>query len=71
MQGVINGTHVCISKPKISFAKKYNYFKTSRYSIMTQIVVNSKKKFVDVYIGFLGFVTDSCVLQNNSLYSQT
>jgi hypothetical protein len=32
MQGVINGTHVHISKPKISFAKKYNYFKTSRYS---------------------------------------
>jgi hypothetical protein len=55
MQGVINGTHVHISKPKMSFAKKYNYLKTSRYSIMAQVVVNSKKKFVDVYIGLLGF----------------
>jgi hypothetical protein len=26
-----NGTHMHISKPKISFAKEYNYFKTSRY----------------------------------------
>jgi hypothetical protein len=43
-----NGTHVHISKPKISFAKEYNYFKTSRYSIMAQVVVNSKKTFVDV-----------------------
>jgi hypothetical protein len=68
MQGVINGTYVCMSKPKISFAKKYNYFKTSRYSI---VVVNSKNFFVDVYIGLLGFVNDSCVLQKNSLYSQT
>jgi len=63
MQGVINGTHVHISKPKISFAKKHNYFKTNRYSITAQVVVNSKKKFVDVYIELLGFVNDRRVLQ--------
>jgi hypothetical protein len=61
---------VHISKPKISFAKEYNYLKTSRYSIMAQVVVNSKKKFVDVYIGLLGFVNDSRVLQKNSLHRQ-
>jgi len=58
-----NGTHMHITKPKISFAKEYNYFKTSRYSIMAEVVVNSKKKIVDVYIGFFGFVNDSHVLQ--------
>jgi hypothetical protein len=60
-----------MSKPKISFAKKYNYLKTSRYSITAQVVVNSKKIFVDVYIGLLGFVNDSRVLQKNSLHSKT
>jgi hypothetical protein len=37
---------------------------------MAQVVVNSKKKVVDVYIGLLGFVTDSHVLQKNSLHRQ-
>jgi hypothetical protein len=37
---------------------------------MAQVVVNNKKKFVDVYIGLLGFVNDSRVLQKNSLHSQ-
>jgi hypothetical protein len=70
MQGAINGTHMHISKPKISFAKIYIYFKTSKYSITTQVVVNSKKKIVHVYIGLLGFVKDSRVLQKNSLHRQ-
>jgi hypothetical protein len=30
---------------------------------MAQVVMNSKKKFVDKHIGFFGFVNDSHVLQ--------
>jgi hypothetical protein len=30
---------------------------------MAQVVMNSKKKFVDVYIELLGFVNDRRVLQ--------
>jgi len=37
---------------------------------MAQVVVNNKKTFVDVYIGLLGFVNDTCVLQKNSLHNQ-
>jgi hypothetical protein len=37
---------------------------------MAQVVVNSKKKFVDVYIGFVGFVNDNCVLQKINLHTR-
>jgi hypothetical protein len=70
MQGVINEPMCAYPNQKYHLLK-YNYFKTSRYSITTQVVVDSKKKLVDVYIGFLGFVNDSHVLQKNSLHSQT
>jgi len=37
---------------------------------MAQVVMKSRKKFMDVYIGLLGFVNDSCVLWKFCLYRQ-
>jgi hypothetical protein len=37
---------------------------------MAQVVMKSRKKFMDVYIGPLGFVNDSCVLWKFCLYKQ-
>jgi hypothetical protein len=37
---------------------------------MAQVILSSKKQFMDVYFGLLGFVNDSCVLQKISLHRQ-
>jgi hypothetical protein len=62
MHGAINNTHIHISKPKIPFAKKYYYFKIGDYSIVVQTMVNSKKQFMDIFVGLLGSIDDNCVL---------
>jgi hypothetical protein len=43
MQGVIDGTHVHITKPKTPFDENYYYFKTRGYSIMAQAIMDIKK----------------------------
>ncbi len=34
VHGVINNTHVTISKPKVVFVEDYSFHKTRRYSIV-------------------------------------
>jgi hypothetical protein len=58
-------------EPMCTYPNQKYHLTTSKYSIMAQVVVNNQKKFVDVYIGLLGFVNDSLVLQKKCLHRQT
>lgn len=51
MQGVTNGTHVLISKPFIPYPQDYYYHKSKGYSMVAQVMVDSNKKFIDIFIG--------------------
>ncbi len=41
IKGVINGTHISITKPQGGFIKDYYYHKTRGYSVMAQIMVDT------------------------------
>jgi hypothetical protein len=66
--GAINGTHISIAKPIIVFLKDYYYHKTRGYDIVAQIVVDSKKRFLDVFVGLFRNVNDSYMLRKSKLY---
>jgi len=51
MQGVTDGTHVLISKPSIPYPQDY-YYHNLGYSMVAQVMVDSNKKFIDIFIGF-------------------
>jgi hypothetical protein len=65
--GAVDGMHIAISKPT-SRAEDYYYFKSGRYSLNCQAVVDSQKRFMDLYLGMRGNTNDSCVLHRSSLY---
>jgi hypothetical protein len=50
--GAIDGTHINISRPKYG-AEDYYYFKSGGYPLNCQAVVDSKKRFLDLYLGML------------------
>jgi hypothetical protein len=68
VQGAINGTHVFIAKPSTPFAKDYYHHETSGHNIVAQAIVDSKNKFIDLFVGLLGSVNDFRVLRWFSLY---
>ena len=47
--GAIDGTHVSINKPRFGSADYY-YFKSGGYSLNCQAVVDSKKRFLDLFL---------------------
>ncbi len=48
---------------------KITYFtRQGGYSVVTQSLVNSQKRFMDVYVGLFQSVNDSCVLRKSKLY---
>jgi hypothetical protein len=63
VQGAIDGTHVFIAKPLTPFAKDYYYHKIGGHNFVAQANVDSKKKFIDLFVGLLGSVNDSRVLR--------
>jgi hypothetical protein len=65
--GAIDGTHINISKPRYG-AEDYYYFKSGGYSLNCQAVVDSNKRFLDLYLGRPGSTNDSRVLRCSSLY---
>jgi len=65
--GAIDGTHIPISKPK-HFPIDYYYFKSRGYTLNCQLVVDSDKRFLDLYLGMLGSTNDFCMLRRSSLY---
>jgi hypothetical protein len=64
MQGVTNGTHVLISKPSIPYPEDYYYHKSKGHSMVAQAMVDSNKKFIDIFIGSPRNVNDSQVLKS-------
>ncbi len=44
------------------------YLKTCGHNIVTQVVVDYNKMFMDVFVGLFGSMNDSRVLQRSSLY---
>jgi hypothetical protein len=64
--GAIGCTHVTISKPKVG-SEDYYHFKTGGYTLNCQAVVDSDKKFLDLYLGMPGSTHDVRVLKKSSL----
>ena len=65
--GAIDGTHVSISKPR-HVPADYFYFKSRGYTLNCQAVVDSEKRFLDLYLGMPGSTNDSRVLRRSSLF---
>ena len=59
--------HMSISKPRHGPAD-YFYFKSGGYTLKCQAVVDSEKRFLDLYLGMPGSTNDSQVLRRSSLY---
>jgi len=62
--GSIDGSHIRVDKPSedpVAYINRKHYF-----SIYMQEVVNEKKKFIDVLIGYPGSVHDAKVFANSS-----
>ena len=65
--GAIDGTHIHISKPRVG-PEAYFYFKTHGYTLNCQAVVDSRKVFLDLFLGMPGSTNDSRMLRRSSLY---
>ncbi len=70
VHGVINNTHISISKPKPAFAKKYYYHKSGSYPIVAHVVVDVKMRFTNLYVGLPRSINDFQVLWKSKLYKQ-
>jgi hypothetical protein len=68
--GAIDGTHISIPKPSNVYSKNYFFHKTRGYNVVAQAVVDSQKRFMDVYVGLLRSVNDSCVIKKSKLYQR-
>lgn len=66
--GAIDGTHIRIKAPKHHPQDYFN--RKSFYSLNLQVVVDSKKKFIDVYCGEPGSLHDNRVLRRSELYKK-
>jgi hypothetical protein len=65
--GAINCTHIHIAKPAVG-PEDYFYFKTGNYSMNCQAVVDSRKHFLDRYLGMPGSTNNVRVLRRSSPY---
>jgi hypothetical protein len=65
--GAIDCTHIHIAKPAVG-PEDYFYFKSGSYSLNCQVVVDSKKRFLDLYLGMPGSTNDARVLRRSTLY---
>jgi hypothetical protein len=57
-----NQWHSCFYFKGFSFQKDYFNFKTKGYSLVDEIAVDCKKRFIDVFVGLLGSVNNSKIL---------
>lgn len=67
--GAIDSTHFHIWKPAFSL-EDYFYFKTNGYTIACQAVVDSERKFLDIFVGMPGSTNDARMLRRSSLYRE-
>jgi hypothetical protein len=63
----IDCIHITISKPKVG-SEDYSHFKSGGYILNCQVVVDSEKRFLDLYLGMPGSTHDVLVLRRSSLY---
>jgi hypothetical protein len=70
VQGVNDGIHINILKPKSVFVEDYYHHKTKGYSIITH-VINCNKFSINLFVGLPRNVKDSMVLRTFVLYRQT
>lgn len=66
--GSIDGTHVEINRPNYDSQSYYN--RKKRFSIQVQGLVNHKKKFLDVFVGYPGSVHDARVFRCSDLFNE-
>jgi hypothetical protein len=57
-----------ITKPR-HVPSDYYYFKSGGYTLNCQAVVDSHKKFLDLYLEMPGSTNDACMLRRSSLYN--
>jgi len=65
--GAIDGTHFHIAKPRYG-ASDYFYFKSRGYTMNCQAVVDSSKRFLNLYVGMPGSTNDSRMLRRSALF---
>lgn len=70
IHGAIDETHILIFKLFEPFAKDYYYHKSGGYCVVTQTMVDCNKQFLDLFVGSLGSVNDSWMLQKSGLYNK-
>ncbi len=63
--GATNATHISIAKSIGVFLKDYCYHKIGGYNVVAQVMVDSQKRFLDVFVGLLKNVNDSYVLKRS------
>jgi hypothetical protein len=67
--GALDCTHIHIVKPRILYPKDYYYYKMNGYSIIAQAVVDSKKRFIDLFVGMPSSTNDSRTLCRSGSYA--
>lgn len=68
VQGAIDCTHIHIGKPRGAYAEDYFYYKSGGHSLIAQAVVDSRKRFLDLFVGMPGSTNDSRTLRKSGLY---
>jgi len=68
--GLGNMSHISIVK-SILCHENYYYHELGGYSLVAQIVVNYKKKFIDVFVGFPRNLNDLRVLHKFTFYKKS
>jgi len=53
-----------------TFIRDYYYHKSGGYNVVTQTMVDCNKQFIDLFIGSLGSLNGSWMLQKSSLYNK-
>jgi hypothetical protein len=66
--GAIDGSHIPIKAPHLFPVDYFN--RKGFYSIVLQAVVDHKKKFLDICVGWPGSTHDSRILVNSNLYNK-
>jgi hypothetical protein len=68
VQGVINWIHIDILKLEGAYVEDYYYHQTKGYNIITQVVINCNKFYINIFVGLPRNVKDSMVLHTFALY---
>jgi hypothetical protein len=74
VHNIINNTQISISKPKIAFAKYYFYHTIKGYSIVAQVIIKVRRRFIDIMLVYLKtsmtfeFLPKKWIIQTRSTY---